>query len=132
MPSARGIRSIPRWPACARREAVARKFQLENGLACTWQDTIVRSGGKQVIYNAPAATLNVGNEVIVPAPYWVSYPELVQLCGGWAVITTCDNTSGFKLTGEKLSQAISARTRCALADVLFEASACPGAFRRHL
>lgn len=95
----------------ALREAVARKFQLENGLACTWQDTIVCSGGKQVIYNALAATLNIGDEVIVPAPYWVSYPEMAQLCGGRAVIATCDNTSGFKLTPEKLSQAISARTR---------------------
>ena len=93
------------------REAIAHKFQTENGLACTWQDTIVCSGGKQVIYNALAATLNVGDEVIVPAPYWVSYPEMVQLCGGRAVVATCDHASGFKLTPEKLEAAISARTR---------------------
>jgi len=80
-------------------------------LACTWQDTIVCSGGKQVIYNALAATLNVGDEVIVPAPYWVSYPEMVQLCGGRAVIAACNHESGFKLTPEKLEAAISARTR---------------------
>ena len=65
----------------ALREAVAEKFRSENGLDVTWQDTIVCSGGKQVIYNALAATLNEGDEVIVPAPYWVSYPEMVQLCG---------------------------------------------------
>jgi len=93
------------------REAIAHKFQAENGLACTWQDTIVCSGGKQVIYNALAATLNVGDEVIVPAPYWVSYPEMVQLCGGRAVIAACNHESGFKLTPEKLEAAISARTR---------------------
>jgi len=93
------------------REAIAHKFQTENGLACTWQDTIVCSGGKQVIYNALAATLNVGDEVIVPAPYWVSYPEMVQLCGGRAVIATCGQASGFKLTPAELEAAISARTR---------------------
>lgn len=95
----------------ALREAVARKFQRENGLDCTWQDTLVCSGGKQVIYNALAATLNAGDEVIVPAPCWVSYPEMVQLCGGRAVIARCDHGAGFKLTPETLSKAISARTR---------------------
>ena len=93
------------------REAIAHKFRAENGLACTWRDTIVCSGGKQVIYNALAATLNVGDEVIVPAPYWVSYPEMVQLCGARAVIAACNHESGFKLTPEKLEAAISARTR---------------------
>jgi len=95
----------------ALREAVARKFQTENGLSCTWQDTIVCSGGKQVIHNALAATLNAGDEVIVPAPYWVSYPEMVQMCGGRAVVATCDGTSGFKLTPDRLEKAINARTR---------------------
>ncbi|WP_219209415.1 pyridoxal phosphate-dependent aminotransferase [Variovorax boronicumulans] len=95
----------------ALREAVARKFQRENGLDCSWQDTLVCSGGKQVIYNALAATLNAGDEVIVPAPCWVSYPEMVQLCGGRAVIAKCEHGAGFKLTPETLSQAISARTR---------------------
>ena len=61
------------------REAVAAKFKRENGLEVTWQQTIVCSGGKQVLYNALSATLNVGDEVIIPAPYWVSYPEMVQL-----------------------------------------------------
>ena len=65
----------------ALREAVAAKFQRENGLDVTGETRIVCSGGKQVIFNALAATLNEGDEVIVPAPYWVSYPEMVQLSG---------------------------------------------------
>ena len=93
------------------REAVAAKFRNENGLELTWQDTIVCSGGKQVIYNALAVTLNEGDEVIVPAPYWVSYPEMVRLCGARAVIVTCGNENGFKLTPRALADAIGPRTR---------------------
>ncbi|WP_294737631.1 pyridoxal phosphate-dependent aminotransferase [uncultured Pseudomonas sp.] len=97
--------------ARALREAVAAKFRRENGLDVSWQDTLVCNGGKQVIYNALAATLDEGDEVIVPAPYWVSYPEMVQLCGGEARIVTCDANSGFKLTPEALAAAITAQTR---------------------
>lgn len=97
--------------ARALREAVAAKFRRENGLDVSWQDTLVCNGGKQVIYNALAATLNEGDEVIVPAPYWVSYPEMVQLCGGKARIVTCDADSGFKLTPEALAAAITTQTR---------------------
>jgi aspartate aminotransferase len=97
--------------ARALREAVAAKFRRENGLDVSWQDTLVCNGGKQVIYNALAATLNEGDEVIVPAPYWVSYPEMVQLCGGKARIVTCDADSGFKLTPEALAAAITPQTR---------------------
>jgi aspartate aminotransferase len=93
------------------REAVAAKFQRENGLDVGWQDTIVCSGGKQVIFNALAATLNEGDEVIVPAPYWVSYPEIVQLCGARSVVVHCGHDSGFKLTPEALNKAITPRTR---------------------
>ena len=93
------------------REAVAAKFRNENGLEVGWQDTIVCSGGKQVIYNALAVTLNEGDEVIVPAPYWVSYPEMVQLCGARPVIVTCGSESGFKLTPQALADAIGPRTR---------------------
>lgn len=96
-----GVRSL--------REAVAAKFRRENGLQVTWADTLVCSGGKQVIYNALAATLNEGDEVIVPAPYWVSYPEMVQLCGGQARIVTCD--AEFKLTPDLLAAAITPHTR---------------------
>lgn len=95
----------------ALREAVADKFNRENGLSVTWQDTLVCSGGKQVIYNALAATLNDGDEVLIPAPYWVSYPEMVQLCGGQSRVITCDAASGFKLTPEKLRAVLGPRTR---------------------
>lgn len=95
----------------ALREAVAAKFRRENGLDVAWQDTIVCSGGKQVIYNALAATLNEGDEVIVPAPYWVSYPEMVQLCGAHAVVVPCDAHVGFKLTPAVLAAAIGPMTR---------------------
>lgn len=95
----------------ALREAVAEKFRRENGLDVRWQDTIICSGGKQVIYNALAATLNAGDEVIVPAPYWVSYPEMAQLCGATPVVVPCGAEVGFKLTPDALSKAISPRTR---------------------
>jgi aspartate aminotransferase len=98
-----GVRSL--------REAVAAKFRRENGLDVAWQDTLVCNGGKQVIYNALAATLNEGDEVIVPAPYWVSYPEMVQLCGGEARIVTCEANTGFKLTPSALAAAITPQTR---------------------
>lgn len=93
------------------REAIAAKFQRENGLDVGWHDTLVCSGGKQVIFNALAATLNEGDEVIVPAPYWVSYPEIVQLCGGQSVIVPCGSESGFKLTAQALQAAITPKTR---------------------
>ncbi|MFS2161133.1 pyridoxal phosphate-dependent aminotransferase [Pseudomonas sp. Pseusp122] len=93
------------------REAVAAKFRRENDLQVTWQDTLICNGGKQVIYNALAATLNEGDQVIVPAPYWVSYPEMVELCGGEARIVTCDASTGFKLTPAALANAITPQTR---------------------
>ncbi|MDD0814375.1 pyridoxal phosphate-dependent aminotransferase [Curvibacter sp. HBC28] len=93
------------------REAIAAKFLRENGLAVDWRDTLVCSGGKQVIFNALAATLNEFDEVVVPAPYWVSYPEIVQLCGGKPVTVACGADTGFKLTPEALAAAITPRTR---------------------
>ncbi|MBS0476104.1 MAG: pyridoxal phosphate-dependent aminotransferase [Proteobacteria bacterium] len=95
----------------ALREAIAAKFQRENGLDVDWRDTLVCSGGKQVIFNALAATLNEGDEVVVPAPYWVSYPEIVQLCSGKAITVACGAQSGFKLTPDALAAAITPRTR---------------------
>ncbi len=94
----------------ALREAIAAKFRDENGIETRWQDTLVCSGGKQVIYNALAATLNAGDEVIIPAPYWVSYPEMVQLCGSRAVVVACGEASGFKLTPQALSAVVTPRT----------------------
>ncbi|MGY2233161.1 pyridoxal phosphate-dependent aminotransferase [Pseudomonas tolaasii] len=98
-----GVRSL--------REAVAAKFRRENGLDVSWQDTLICNGGKQVIFNALAATLNEGDEVILPAPYWVSYPEMVQLCGGKTRVVTCDAATGFKLTSAALAAAITPQTR---------------------
>lgn len=98
-----GLRSL--------REAIARKYQRENGLDVSWQDTLVCSGGKQVIFNALAATLNDGDEVVIPAPYWVSYPEMVELCGGKSRIVACGAESGFKLTPQTLNEAIGPKTR---------------------
>lgn len=95
----------------ALREAIARKYQRENGLDVRWQDTLVCSGGKQVIFNALAATLNEGDEVVIPAPYWVSYPEMVELCGGESRIVACGAESSFKLTPQALAEAIGPNTR---------------------
>lgn len=95
----------------ALREAVAHKFLKDNGLEVTWEDTLIANGGKKIIYNALAATLNEGDEVLIPAPYWVSYPEMVQLCGGTPVTLACDRSSGFKLMPDVLEKAITPYTR---------------------
>ena len=95
----------------ALREAIAEKFQREHGLQVDWRQTLVCNGGKQVIFNALAATLNEGDEVIIPAPYWVSYPEIVQLCGARSVIVPCGIETGFKLTPEALERVITPNTR---------------------
>ncbi|WP_221931991.1 pyridoxal phosphate-dependent aminotransferase [Paracoccus sp. M683] len=93
------------------RLAVADKFRRENGLAVEAGDTINCTGGKQVIFNALAATLNEGDEVIMPAPYWVSYPEIVSLCGATPVVLPCDEAAGFKLMPDLLERAITPKTR---------------------
>jgi aspartate aminotransferase len=93
------------------REAIARKFKRENGLDYRPSQTIVGTGGKQVIYNALLATLNPGDEVIVPTPYWVSYPEMVGLCGGTAVFVDTTMEHNFKLQAEPLERAITPKTK---------------------
>ncbi len=93
------------------REAIARKFKRENGLDYKPSQTIVGTGGKQVIYNAMLATLNPGDEVIIPAPYWVSYPEMVGLCGGTPVVVSTDMEHNFKLQPEPLERAITPKTK---------------------
>jgi aspartate aminotransferase len=93
------------------REAIVGKFRRENGLDYQVAQTIVSTGGKQVIANALLATVDLGDEVIVPAPYWVSYPELVQLCGGTPVVVTTDAACGYKLKAEALEAAITPRTK---------------------
>ncbi len=93
------------------RQAIAAKLARENGLAYTPDQVVVGVGAKHVIYNALAATLNDGDEVIVPAPYWVSYPDMVALHGGKPVIVPNDARSGFKLSPQALERAITPRTR---------------------
>ena len=93
------------------KEAVARKFKRENGLDYKPSQITVSAGGKQVLYNAFMATLNPGDEVIIPAPYWVSYPDMVLLAGGTPVEVVCRMESGFKLKPEQLEKAITPKTK---------------------
>ncbi|ARN82804.1 pyridoxal phosphate-dependent aminotransferase [Methylocystis bryophila] len=93
------------------RAAVAKKFKRENGLDYRASDTIVATGGKHILFNAFLATLNPGDEVIVPAPYWVSYPEMVAICGGTAVPVETQMEQGFKLQPEALERAITPKTK---------------------
>ncbi|WAP69240.1 pyridoxal phosphate-dependent aminotransferase [Jiella pelagia] len=93
------------------REAISQKFKRENGLDYKPEQTIVGTGGKQVLFNAFMATLNPGDEVIIPAPYWVSYPEMVAICGGTSVFVEAGISTGFKLTPEALENAITEKTK---------------------
>ncbi|WP_454753235.1 pyridoxal phosphate-dependent aminotransferase [Cupriavidus necator] len=93
------------------REAVARKFRRENGLSYSANEIIISTGAKQVIFNAILCTVQQGDEVIVPAPYWVSYPDITLFAGGVPVFAPCKAENGFKLTPEELELAISPRTR---------------------
>ena len=95
----------------ALRAAVADKFRRENGLDYTADDVVVANGAKQIIFNALMATLNDGDEAILPAPYFVSYPEMVKLLGGVPVTPVCDAAADFRLTPEVLEAAISPRTK---------------------
>src|SRR5437016_7583027 len=93
------------------KSAVVRKFKRENGLDYKPSQIIVGTGGKQVLYNALVATLNPGDEVIVPAPYWVSYPEMVLLAGGEPVAVDTRMEDGFKMRPEALERAITPKTK---------------------
>ncbi|HEX4767724.1 MAG TPA: pyridoxal phosphate-dependent aminotransferase [Lichenihabitans sp.] len=96
------------------REAVARKFRRENNLDYKPSQTIVGTGGKQILFNAFLATLNPGDEVVIPAPYWVSYPDMVLIAGGTPVIVETAMAHGFKLQPEDLERAITPRTKWVL------------------
>ena len=93
------------------REAIAAKFKRENGLDYKATDTIVGTGGKQILYNAFLVTMNPGDEVIIPAPYWVSYPEMVAINGGTPVFVPTTLENNFKLKAEDLERAITPRTK---------------------
>jgi len=93
------------------KEAVARKFKRENGLDYKTSQITVSAGGKQVLYNAFMATLNPGDEVIIPAPYWVSYPDMVLLAGGTPVPVVATAEAGFKVKPAQLERAITPKTK---------------------
>jgi aspartate aminotransferase len=93
------------------KKAIAGKFRRENGLDYSPNQISVGTGGKQVLYNALTVTVNPGDEVIVPAPYWVSYPDIVNLCEGVPVPVTCPQNNGFKLRPEDLDAAVTAKTK---------------------
>jgi aspartate aminotransferase len=93
------------------RKAIAAKFKRENNLDYDWQQTIVGTGGKQILFNAFMATLNPGDEVVIPAPYWVSYPEMVAICGGTPVFVSTTIENDFKLQPADLEAAITPKTK---------------------
>ena len=93
------------------KKAIVDKFKRENNLDYDLDQITVGAGGKHVIYNAMMATLNEGDEVIVPAPYWVSYPDMVLLAGGTPIILECDEKQGFKLSPSELDKAITPKTK---------------------
>jgi aspartate aminotransferase len=93
------------------REAIAKKFKRENNLDYRPEQTIVGTGGKQILFNALMATLNPGDEVVIPRPYWVSYPEMVAICGGTSVYAETSIDNGFKLTPAALEKVITSKTK---------------------
>ena len=93
------------------KKAIAAKFNRENNLPYEPSQIHVSNGGKQVLYNALVATLNPGDEVLIPAPYWVSYPDMVLLCGGTPVIIEASLETNFKITAEQLEAAITPKTK---------------------
>lgn len=93
------------------KQAIQGKLQEDNGLSYDLSEIMVSTGGKQVIFNAFMATLNAGDEVIIPAPYWVSYVDIVKLFGGAPVIVECSEDEGFKLSPAKLKAALTPQTK---------------------
>ena len=95
----------------ALKKAIVEKFKRENNLDYTTEQITVGTGGKQVLYNTFMATLNKGDEVIIPAPFWVSYPDMVLLAGGKPKIIKCEEKDGFKITASKLKKTINKKTK---------------------
>ncbi len=100
---------VPGTPAL--RKAICAKFKRENGLDYTPEQITVGTGGKQVLYNAFVATLDPGDEVVIPAPYWVSYPDMVLLCEGTPVFVPTTEATAFKMRPEELEKAIGPKTK---------------------
>lgn len=93
------------------KAAIRAKFKRDNGLEFAQDEITVSAGAKQILFNAMMATLEVGDEVIIPTPYWVTYADIVRIAGGKPVLVPCRETNGFRLTGEDVAQAITPRTR---------------------
>ncbi|MBL4627886.1 MAG: pyridoxal phosphate-dependent aminotransferase [Roseicyclus sp.] len=93
------------------KEAIVAKFKRDNGLTYTPSQVTVGTGGKQILYNALIATMNPGDEVIIPAPYWVSYPDMVLLAGGEPVFVEGPSETGYKITPAQLDAAITPKTK---------------------
>ncbi|MGI9334261.1 MAG: aminotransferase class I/II-fold pyridoxal phosphate-dependent enzyme [Gammaproteobacteria bacterium] len=105
------IRYTPVNGLLALREAVQAKFRRDNGLEYGLDQIAVGAGTKQVLFNALMATVSGGDEVIVPAPYWTSYPDMVKLAGGTPVFVRCEQSAGFKMSPAQLEAAITSRTK---------------------
>jgi aspartate aminotransferase len=95
----------------ALKNAIIKKFKRENNLDYQVDQVTVGAGGKHVIYNAMVATLNEGDEVVIPAPYWVSYPDIVLLAGGTPIILKCNEKQGFKINPLELEKSITKKTK---------------------
>ncbi|HEY8190747.1 MAG TPA: pyridoxal phosphate-dependent aminotransferase [Micavibrio sp.] len=93
------------------KKAICDKFKRENGLTYLPEQVSVGNGGKQVLFNAILCSVNPGDEVIIPAPYWVSYPDMVQFAEGTPVIVQCAQDAGFKMTAQQLDKAITPKTK---------------------
>lgn len=96
------------------KKAVAEKFRRENGVDYALDEITVATGAKQILFNAFMASIDPGDEVIIPTPYWTSYSDIVEICGGVPVLIPCDATAGFRLKAEQLERAITPRTRWVL------------------
>ena len=104
-------RYVPGKGTPALQEAIIRKFKEENNINYSTDEIIVGVGGKHILYNAMMATLNPNDEVIIPAPFWVSYPDIVLLAEGTPIIIPCDEKQNFKITPSQLEKSITPRTK---------------------
>ncbi len=104
----------PQGGTSAMKEAVQRKFRRDNNLDYTLDEILITNGGKQAIFNALMATLDPGDEVVIPAPYWISYADMTKVAGGVPVPVACPQNNGFKLRPEDLDAAITPRTKWVL------------------
>jgi len=104
-------RYVPGKGTPALQEAIIRKFKEENNINYSTEEIIVGVGGKHILFNAMMATLNPGDEVIIPAPFWVSYPDIVLLAEGKPIIVPCDEKQNFKITPSQLEKSITSRTK---------------------